>query len=496
MAINWKQLTGRLCLSVFAAVLGSLQFGYNIGVINAPQKVIEGFYNVTWFERHGESMSTATLTTLWSLSVAIFSIGGMGGSLAVGQCANRFGRRNSMLGCNVIALIAAVLMGCSGVARSFEMVILGRLIIGVYCGLISGLVPMYVGEIAPTSLRGALGTLHQLGVVIGILIAQVLGLDVLLGTARGWPYLLALTGLPALMQAALLTACAQSPRFLLINRNQEALARNELQKLRGTDEVQDEVGDMKDEFRQMMSERRVSVRHLFASRAFRQPLLIAVVLHLSQQFSGINAVFYYSTKMFTAAGVQHPGYATIGAGVVNVAFTVVSLFLVERAGRRTLHLVGLVGMAVCSVLMTVALATVERHQAMSYVSVVAIFGFVALFEVGPGPIPWFIAAELFGQAARPTAIAVAGCCNWTANFVIAMGFQYVEELCRPYVFVIFTVLLIGFAIFTYFKVPETRGKTFDEIALEFRQRNHSFLREQEKRPGNEEHNQLTDDSHV
>ncbi|XP_075920847.1 solute carrier family 2, facilitated glucose transporter member 1-like isoform X2 [Petromyzon marinus] len=141
-------------------------------------------------------MSTATLTTLWSLSVAIFSIGGMGGSLAVGQCANRFGRRNSMLGCNVIALIAAVLMGCSGVARSFEMVILGRLIIGVYCGLISGLVPMYVGEIAPTSLRGALGTLHQLGVVIGILIAQVLGLDVLLGTAGGWPYLLALTTTP------------------------------------------------------------------------------------------------------------------------------------------------------------------------------------------------------------------------------------------------------------------------------------------------------------
>ncbi|CAM9144919.1 unnamed protein product, partial [Lampetra fluviatilis] len=231
-----QQLTGRLCVSVFAAVLGSLQFGYNIGVINAPQKIIESFYNATWFERHNESMSTATLTTLWSLSVAIFSIGGMGGSLAVGQCANRFGRRNSMLGCNAVALVGAVLMGCSGAAKSFEMVILGRLVIGVYCGLISGLVPMYVGEISPTSLRGALGTLHQLGVVIGILLAQVL----------------------------------------------------ELQRLRGTEEVHDEVGDMKDEFRQMMSERRVSVRHLFASRAFRQPLLIAVVLHLSQQFSGIT----------------------------------------------------------------------------------------------------------------------------------------------------------------------------------------------------------------
>lgn len=106
---------------------------------------------------------------------------------------------------------------------------------------------------------------------------------------------------------------------------------------------------------------------------------------------------------------------------------------------------------------------------MSYLSIVAIFGFVAFFEIGPGPIPWFIVAELFSQGPRPAAIAVAGLSNWTSNFIVGMCFQYVEKLTGAYVFIIFTVLLIFFFIFTFFKVPETKGRTFDEIASEFRQ---------------------------
>ncbi|ELK31127.1 Solute carrier family 2, facilitated glucose transporter member 1 [Myotis davidii] len=226
---------------------------------------------------------------------------------------------------------------------------------------------------------------------------------------------------------------------------------------------------MKEEGRQMMREKKVTIPELFRSHLYRQPILIAVVLQLSQQLSGINAVFYYSTSIFEKAGVQQPVYATIGTGIVNTAFTVVSLFVVERAGRRTLHLIGLAGMAGCAVLMTIALALLEKVPQMSYLSIVAIFGFVALFEVGPGPIPWFIVAELFSQGPRPAAFAVAGLSNWTSNFIVGMCFQYVEQLCGPYVFIIFTVLLVLFFIFTYFKVPETKGKTFDEIASGFRQ---------------------------
>ncbi|RXM35647.1 Solute carrier family 2, facilitated glucose transporter member 1 [Acipenser ruthenus] len=126
-------------------------------------------------------------------------------------------------------------------------------------------------------------------------------------------------------------------------------------------------------------------------------------------------------------------------------------------------------MAGCAILMTIALALLEKVAWMSYVSIVAIFGFVAFFEMGPGPIPWFIVAELFSQGPRPSAFAVAGFSNWTANFIVGMGFQYLVELCGAYVFVIFTVLLLGFFVFTYFKVPETKGRTFDEISAGFRQ---------------------------
>lgn len=464
-----KQITFPLLLSVGSAVLGSLQFGYNTGVINAPQKIIEKFINETWYERYQEPITKSSLTAIWSVAVAIFSVGGIFGSFSVGLFVNRLGRRNSMLAANVLSFIAAALMGFSKMASSWEMLIAGRFVVGLYSGLSTGFVPMYVGEVSPTSLRGALGTLHQLGIVLGILIAQVFGMEAVMGNDDLWPLLLSFIFIPAIIQCVLLPLCPKSPRFLLINKNEENKAKSVLKKLRGTTDVSADMQEMKEESRQMMREKKVTILELFRSPLYRQPLLIAVILQLSQQLSGINAVFYYSTRIFEKAGVEQPVYATIGAGVVNTAFTVVSLFVVERAGRRSLHLLGLLGMAGSAVLMTIALALLEQLKWMSYLSIVAIFAFVAFFEIGPGPIPWFIVAELFSQGPRPSAIAVAGFSNWTANFIVGMGFQYIEELTGPYVFVIFTVLLLIFFVFTYFKVPETKGRTFDQIAASFRQ---------------------------
>uniref|UniRef100_A0A3Q3R0J2 Major facilitator superfamily (MFS) profile domain-containing protein n=1 Tax=Monopterus albus TaxID=43700 RepID=A0A3Q3R0J2_MONAL len=462
-------VTPQLMLAVGTAVIGSLQFGYNTGVINAPQSIIESFYNETWSSRFSEPISQTVLTALWSLSVAIFSVGGMFGSFSVGIFANHFGRRNSMLMANVLAFIAAAFMGFSKLASSFEMLIIGRFIVGLYSGLSTGFVPMYVEEISPTSLRGALGTLHQLGVVIGILMAQIFGIESIMGNASLWPLLLGFTLLPAALQCVLLPLCPESPRYLLINCNEESKAHSILMKLRGTDDVSTDMQEMKEESQQMMREKKVTIPELFRSSIYRQPILVAIMLQLSQQLSGINAVFYYSTGIFERVGVSQPVYATIGAGVVNTAFTVVSLFVVEHVGRRPLHLTGLMGMAVSAVFLTVAMALLDQLRWMSYVSMAAVFSFVAFFEIGPGPIPWFIVAELFSQGPRPAAIAVAGFCNWSANFLVGMCFQYVEQLCGPYVFIIFTVLLLGFFVFTYFKVPETKGRTFEEIAADFRQ---------------------------
>ncbi|XP_037650020.1 solute carrier family 2, facilitated glucose transporter member 3a isoform X1 [Sebastes umbrosus] len=461
-----KQVTGYLLFSLGTAVIGSLQFGYNTGVINAPEQKIRSFFNDTWVERYGAPIDKGVCTLVWSVAVSIFSVGGMVGSFSVGVMANRFGRRRSMFLVNVLAVIGGLLMGFSTICNSYEMVIAGRLVIGLFCGLFTGLTPMYVGEVSPTPLRGAFGTLHQLGVVVGILIAQVFGLEALLGSAKLWPLLLSLTVAPAVLQCILLPFCPESPRFLLINLKQEEQARKALVRLRGSEDVSKDLQEMKEESVKMAMEKKVTILELFRSPAYRQPLLIAIMLQLSQQLSGINAVFYYSTGIFASAGVKQPIYATIGAGIVNTVFTVVSLFLVEKAGRRTLHLLGLGGMAISALLMTVSLL-LKHFAVMRYMAIIAVMLFVAMFEMGPGPIPWFIVAELFSQGPRPAAMAVAGCCNWTANFLVGMSFPKLVEWMGPWVFLIFTGFLILFFIFTFLKVPETRGKTFDEIAQSF-----------------------------
>ncbi|XP_073339615.1 solute carrier family 2, facilitated glucose transporter member 2 [Pagrus major] len=478
-----KQLTGTLAIAVFTAVLGSLQYGYSLGVINAPQKVIEKHYGRSlgvWSERaavlsensteedeSSEAGHHPTVIMYWSLSVSIFSIGGMLSSFLVGFVGDLRGRVKGMLMVNVLAVAAGLLMGLCRMWKPHFMVIAGRAVMGFYCGLTSGLVPMYVGEISPKAYRGALGTLHQLAIVTGILISQVIGLDFILGNDDMWPLLLGLSGAPAILQSFLLPLCPESPRYLYILLGKEQEARKSLLRLKGAYDPTPDLEEMKREKDEADREPRVSILSLIRSSVYRQQLVVALMMHLSQQFSGINAIFYYSTDIFARAGVAQPVYATIGVGVINTIFTLVSVALVDKAGRRTLTLVGLGGMCLCAVAMTVGLKFQSEFLWMSYVSMSAIFLFVSFFEIGPGPIPWFIVAELFSQGPRPAAIALAGCCNWTSNFIIGMTFPYIQDYLGCYVFALFAVLLLCFTVFTYLRVPETKGKSFEEIAAVF-----------------------------
>ncbi|XP_041828052.1 solute carrier family 2, facilitated glucose transporter member 2 [Melanotaenia boesemani] len=482
-----KQLTGTLAVAVFTAALGSLQYGYSLGVINAPQKVIERHYARSlglWSDRSALSENSteetdspgverhSAVVMYWSLSVAIFSIGGMVSSFLVGFVGDLKGRVKGMLMVNVLAVAAGLLMGLCKMWKPHIMVISGRAVMGFYCGLTSGLVPMYIGEIAPKAYRGALGTLHQLAIVIGILISQVIGLDFILGNDDMWPLLLGLSGAPAILQSLLLPLCPESPRYLYILLGKEEEARKSLHRLKGAYDPTPDLEEMRREKEEADKEPRVSIRSLIFSSVYRQQLFVALMMHLSQQLSGINAIFYYSTDIFSQAGVSQPVYATIGVGVINTVFTMVSVALVDKAGRRTLTLVGLGGMCCCAVAMTVGLRFQYDFSWMSYVSMSAIFLFVSFFEIGPGPIPWFIVAELFSQGPRPAAIALAGCCNWTSNFIIAMAFPYIQAWMGCYVFILFAVLLFGFTLFIYFRVPETKGKTFEEIAAVFHKKRH------------------------
>nr|ARF07715.1 glucose transporter 2 [Rachycentron canadum] len=344
---------------------------------------------------------------------------------------------------------------------------MGKCVMGFYCGLTSGLVPMYIGEIAPKAYRGALGTLHQLAIVIGILINQVIGLDFVLGNDDMWPLLLGLSGAPAILQSLLLPLCPESPRYLYILLGKEQEAKESLYRLKGAYDATSDLEEMRREKQQADKEPRISILSLIRSSVYRKQLFVALMMHLSQQLSGINAIFYYSTAIFTLAGVAQPVYATIGVGVINTVFTMVSVVLVDKAGRRTLTLAGLAGMCFCAIAMTVGLRFQNDFSWMSYISMSAIFLFVSFFEIGPGPIPWFIVAELFSQGPRPAAIALAGCCNWTSNFVIGMTFQYIQDWLGCYVFILFAVLLLGFTVFTFLRVPETKGKSFEEISALF-----------------------------
>ncbi|KAM5165139.1 solute carrier family 2, facilitated glucose transporter member 2 [Mantella aurantiaca] len=470
-----QSLTGTLIFAVFTAVLGSLQFGYGIGVINAPQMVIEEHYRgVLGLEANTtDAPASSSVTMYWSLSVSVFSLGGLVSSFFVGWIADKLGRIKSMMAVNSLAVIGALLMGLAPTGQAHALVIAGRLITGLYCGLTAGLVPIYIGEISPTALRGALGTLHQLGIVTGILISQVVGLEFILGSKELWPVLLGLSGVPAVIQTVLLFFCPESPRYAFIKLGREEAAKKILKRLKGDYDPSKDIEEMRREKEEAASEKKVSILQLIKSSNYRQPLIVSLVLHISQQFSGINGIFYYSTSIFTKAGISQPVYATIGVGAVNTVATIVSLFLVEKAGRRSLYIVGLAGMCICAIIMTIALALLSSHAGMSYLCMVAIFLFVVFFEVGPGPIPWFIVAELFSQGPRPAAMALSGFCNWSCNFIIGMCFQYIADACGPYVFIIFAVLLFGFTIFTYFKVPETKGKSFEEISAEFRKKKHA-----------------------
>lgn len=450
-------LTPTLAMAVGTAVLGSLQVGYHVGVINAPQKVLEDEYNTTWTQRWGEPPPPATVSTLWALSVAIFSVGGMMASLMVGVVAERLGRKHAMIATNALAFVGGAMMGAAKWGPSYVLIIIGRFLLGAYSGLVSGLVPMYVGEIAPTHLRGALGTLHQLAVVIGILGAQVLGLGALLGTARRWPLLLGLGLCPAALQALLLPRCPESPRFLL-GRERRGAAMHALTLLLGPEAAEAELEALGAELRGPTP--RMGVLRLLGSPRLRQPLVVAIGLQLSQQLSGINAIFYYSTAIFEGAGVGQPAVATIGVGVVNVAATLLSLFLVERSGRRTLQLVGIGGMLVCAICLTASLRLQDSPGAGA-VSLLGVFLFVTFFELGPGPIPWFLAAELFPQGPRPAAVALAGAANWAGNFVVGMAFPALQHALGPLVFVLFAALLGASWLFAFYLLPETRGRPFE-----------------------------------
>ncbi|XP_021953057.1 solute carrier family 2, facilitated glucose transporter member 1 [Folsomia candida] len=467
-----SRITGNLILAIASAVIGSsFQCGYNIGVINAPHDLISQFINGTNFERSGQHMKYHQITLIWSWITSIFSLGVFFGILFTCLVADKLGRKQGLLWNNVLVIIAVILEGFSETCGSYEMLIIGRFLLGVNAGLNTALVPMYLVEISPVHIRGAVATMHQLVVIISILISQILGLESLLGTGDKWSFLLAASIIPAFFQICTFPLCPESPKFTMLNQGKEVEAQRDLTWLRGTIEVHGELDEMRTEYEQMRSMPTLTLKEMLSSHALRTPLIITCMMTLAQQLCGINAVLFFSTKIFTAAGLDENSArgATLGMGICNIVVTLVSAGMVEKVGRRGLMLFGLSGMFM-DISLLFFCTWFKEIRWVSYASVFLVIFFVVMFASGPASIPGFLSAELFGQRARPMGISIILAVNWIANLIVGSTFLPILGLMDSYVFSLFAGLLGIFIAFTYFKVPETRGKTVEEIGALFRRR--------------------------
>ncbi|KAJ0036876.1 hypothetical protein NQD34_005553 [Periophthalmus magnuspinnatus] len=465
------RLTMVLTLATLISAFGSsFQYGYNVAVVNSPALYMKAFYNATYLERYNKPIEENFLTLLWSLSVSMYPLGGFFGSLMVAPLVNKLGRKGTLLFNNIFSIVPAVMMGVSEIAKSYEIIIVARFIVGICAGLSSNVVPMYLGEISPKNLRGAIGIVPQLFITIGILSAQVLGIRNILGNSTGWTLMLGLTAVPAAVELLLLPFFPESPRYLLIQRGDEKTARKGLQRLRGWEDVDEELSEMRVEDQSERAEGRLSVLALLSKRSLRWQLISIVVMNMGQQLSGVNAIYYYADSIYATAGVKPNDiqYVTVGTGAVNVFMTIAA---VKATGRRLLMLSGFGICCAACVLLTVALNFQDSVTWMPYISISCVIIYVIGHAIGPSPIPYVVTTEMFRQSARPAAFMVAGSVHWLSNFTVGLVFPFLERGLGSFSFIIFSCICLVTLVYIWVVVPETKNQTFLEISQVFAKRN-------------------------
>lgn len=332
---------------------------------------------------------------------------------------------------------------------------------------------MYLGELSPKNLRGAIGIVPQLFITVGILSAQVLGIRNILGNSTGWPLMLGLTGIPAMLELLLLPFFPESPRYMLIQKGDEKTAKRALQRLRGWEDVDWELDEMGLENQSEQAEGRMSVLSLLSQRSLRWQLISIIALNMGQQLSGVNAIYYYADSIYGSAGVNENDiqYVTVGTGAVNVFMTITAVFIVEASGRRLLLLIGFGICCGACVLLTVALSLQDRVEWMPYISIACVIIYVIGHAIGPSPIPVVVTTEMFRQSSRSAAFMVAGSVHWLSNFIVGLVFPFMEKGLGPYSFIMFSVICLATLVYILLVIPETKNNTFLEISQMFAGRN-------------------------
>ncbi|KAK5645016.1 hypothetical protein RI129_006316 [Pyrocoelia pectoralis] len=435
---NKNKWTPLLVLVATSVTIGLyVPVGYNIGVVNSPAEIIKKFCNESIYERYDRSLTDGQLRILWSSVVSIFLVGGTIGSLTGSWLADYVGRKG-----------ASIVSG----------------------GLTTCIVPMYLIELAPTYLTGAMGVFCQLGITLGILIAQVLSLNQILGDEELWPYLLSSYAVFIIMCSITIPVLPESPKFLLFNKKRDE-AFKQLERIRNNPNyvVEREIMEMESHM-QVVSEQTQTgwnIGKVLRDRSLLLPIILVCSMQAGQQFSGINAVFYYSTLIFKAAGLsdQESQFATIGSGVINLLMGCASVVIISFFKRRGVMQLSCLLSILCLLLLSLTIIYMESYTWIPYICIIAVLGFVLCYGIGLGPIPYFIGSELFEVGPRPSAMALGGIANYGGNFIIGLTFPLMQAEIGAASFIVFAGFTTALLFLMRFYLPETKGRDPSEVAV-------------------------------
>jgi sugar porter (SP) family MFS transporter len=438
------QVSGRRIY--FFGALGGLLFGYDTGVISGALLFITKDFETTPF--------------LEGAIVAGLLLGAMVGAALAGSLSDRFGRRHVIIAAAVTFAVGSV---AAALAPDVWPLIAARFVIGLAVGSAALVVPLYLSEIAPTNIRGAISSLNQMMIVVGILAAFIV--NALLASSGNWRLMLGLAVIPSLVLLVGMLFMPETPRYL-VRKGRESEARDVLDELRSDEEAEQEVGEIREVEER---ERGGGLRELRADWV-RPALIVAIGLAVFQQLVGINTIIYYAPTTLTNVGYGDEAaiYANLVIGVVNVVMTIIAIRIVDRVGRKPMLLGGLVGMVTSLTVLGVSLLLLAEPKAPSdpaaIVTLICLASFIASFAVTWGPVVWVMLPEVLPLSVRGTAMGLAIFLHWGANFAVSQTFPLLLEGFGPGpVFLGYACLGVVAFLFVKALVTETKGRSLEEI---------------------------------
>jgi len=420
-------------LCVFVAALNGFLFGYQTAVIAGAMLFIKQEFQLS--------------AAAQGVAVSMILLGALAASLAAGTWADRFGRKSVFWAAGLLFVIGTWIASEAMTANFF---LAGRFLTGAGIGLTSVVTPMYLGEIAPVRYRGTFISFYQLAITIGILAAY--GINLIYAEAGDWRWMLVWGAFPALIQMVCLPFLCESPDWL-IGKGFSEKARAAAQKIGSPLEVSDHPLIEQKGWKSL------------AAPKLRLALFVGLALSCFQQVTGINAVIYYAPQVFELVGfpsAESAIFATLGMGVINVLATSIAVVLLDRLGRKALLIAGLAGMALA--LGGIAGAFLFHWRAADVIAAVALTAYVVFFAIGLGPVTWVIIAEIYPVNLRGKAVSLAILLNWLCNYFVTLTFLIlVKGLGAGGTFVLFGLSSLAGLFFVCRFIPETKGKTHEEI---------------------------------